>query len=274
MKTKSKYCLRTIVSRFRLGTSPAIPRTSPADRASSSVIADSFLLIGLEALTGGKPAFLNFSRSLLVGDYALLLPREQTVIELLETIEPDDEVVSACRGLKDAGYTLALDDFAFAPKYETLLELADILKIDFLATRDPERQRLADKYGSRMQLLAEKVETHEDFRQGQQLGYKYFQGYFFCKPEIVAKPHVWYKNLHRFTKNFIAGQVLKDGDVASGVTVTLKGADSTAVLVSDMFGEFRFDALSDGDYTLAVEGKELAKVAVRGASVDAGDFEI
>ncbi|NLO27813.1 MAG: oxidoreductase [Actinobacteria bacterium] len=94
------------------------------------------------------------------------------------------------------------------------------------------------------------------------------------KEEIVPKPHVWYKNLHRFTKNFVAGQVLKGGDVASGVTVVLRGADSTAELVSDMFGEFRFDGLSDGEYTLTAEGKELTEVTVLGASVDAGDFEI
>jgi len=94
------------------------------------------------------------------------------------------------------------------------------------------------------------------------------------KPEIVAKPHVWYKNLHRFTKNFIAGQVLKSGDVAPDVTVTLKGADSQAELVSDMFGEFRFDGLSDGEYALMAEGKELATVTIHGDSVDAGDFEI
>ncbi len=94
------------------------------------------------------------------------------------------------------------------------------------------------------------------------------------KEEIVAKPHVWYKNLHRFTKNFIAGQVLKAGDVAPGMVVTLKGADSTAELVSDMFGEFRFDGLSDGEYALLAEGRELAKVTVLGSSVDAGDFEI
>jgi Fe-S-cluster-containing dehydrogenase component len=94
------------------------------------------------------------------------------------------------------------------------------------------------------------------------------------KPEIVAKPHVWYKNLHRFTKNFIAGQVLKGGDVAPDVAITLKGAGSLAELVTDMFGEFRFDGLSDGEYALVAEGKELAKVTILGASVDAGDFEI
>ena len=92
--------------------------------------------------------------------------------------------------------------------------------------------------------------------------------------EIVAKPHVWYKNLHRFKKNFIAVQVLTGGDVAPDVVVTLKGTGSEAELVSDMFGEFRFDDLSDGEYTLAAEGKELAKVTILGASVDAGDFEI
>ena len=94
------------------------------------------------------------------------------------------------------------------------------------------------------------------------------------KQEIVGSPHVWYKNLHRFTKNFIAGQILKNGEVAPDVTVTLEGADSRAELVSDMFGEFRFDGLSDGEYALLADGKGLAKVTVLGGSVDAGDFEI
>jgi Fe-S-cluster-containing dehydrogenase component len=91
---------------------------------------------------------------------------------------------------------------------------------------------------------------------------------------VVAKPHVWYKNLHRFTKNFIAGQVLKAGDVAPDVPVTLEGGGSRAELASDMFGEFRFDGLIDGEYTLLAEGTELAKVTILGGSVDAGDFEI
>ena len=94
------------------------------------------------------------------------------------------------------------------------------------------------------------------------------------KPELDAKPHVWYKNLHRFTKNFIAGQLLKEGDVAPDVKVLLKAAGCETELVSDMFGEFRFDGLDDGEYTLSAAGRELAKVTLAGASVDAGDFEI
>ena len=100
------------------------------------------------------------------------------------------------------------------------------------------------------------------------------EGLAVWKSELGTKPHVWYKNLHRFTKNFIAGQLLKDGDVASGVTVSLEGAGCKAELVSDMFGEFRFDGLDDGEYTLSADGKELTKAVVAGASIDAGDFMI
>ena len=100
------------------------------------------------------------------------------------------------------------------------------------------------------------------------------EGLSVLKSELGAGPHVWYKNLCRFTKNFVAGQLLKDGDVASGVTVSLAGAGCDYELVSDMFGEFRFDGLDDGEYTISAGGKELKKVLIDGASVDAGDFEI
>ena len=100
------------------------------------------------------------------------------------------------------------------------------------------------------------------------------EGLSVYKDEPGTGSHVWYKNLHRFTKNFIAGQLLKDGDVVSGASVSLSGAGGSAELVTDMFGEFRFDGLDDGEYTLSADGKELKKVTVAGLSVDAGDFEI
>jgi len=94
------------------------------------------------------------------------------------------------------------------------------------------------------------------------------------KEELGSKPHVWYKNLYRFEKNFIAGQLLKNGDVAPDICVKLTGANGEAELITDMFGEFKFDGLPDGEYKLSAEGKELACVNVAGASIDAGDFEI
>jgi c-di-GMP-related signal transduction protein len=161
-----------------------------ADQASSDVLHRSLNVVGLQELVGSHRAFVNFTRKLLVnGDWSVM-PKESIVVELLETVEPDEEVISACRTLKEAGYVLALDDFVFAPKFEPLLKLADILKIDFILSGPEERKRIAVQYGGRLELLAEKVETHDDFRQGQQLGYKYFQGYFFCKPEIVSQREI------------------------------------------------------------------------------------
>ena len=100
------------------------------------------------------------------------------------------------------------------------------------------------------------------------------EGLSVWQADLGTKPHVWYKNLHRFTKNFIAGQLLKDGDVASGITVSLTGGGINAELVTDMFGEFRFDGLENGEYILSVSGKELKKVQINGSSIDAGDFSI
>ncbi|MCH7717807.1 MAG: HDOD domain-containing protein, partial [Gemmatimonadetes bacterium] len=82
---------------------------------------------------------------------------------------------------------LALDDFVDRPEYAPLIELADFIKVDFLDTSADERWRIARRYGSRVALLAEKVETLEDVEQGIEHGYQYFQGFFFCKPEIIAR---------------------------------------------------------------------------------------
>jgi Fe-S-cluster-containing dehydrogenase component len=91
------------------------------------------------------------------------------------------------------------------------------------------------------------------------------------KAEYGTKPHVYYKNLYRFTKNFVSGSVLKDGDCAKGVTVTIAGAGITAEQVTDAFGEYKFDGLGDGEYAIFAEGREIARAQVAGASLDIGD---
>jgi c-di-GMP-related signal transduction protein len=140
---------------------------------------------GVEELVSKKPAFVRITRERLISEAYVALPKTGTVIELLEIVEPDDEVMTACKALKSAGYTLALDDFAFDEKYRPLLELADILKVDFLASDAERRKWFSDNFGGKqLILLAEKVESHADFQQALDLGYTYFQGYFFCKPEV------------------------------------------------------------------------------------------
>ncbi|MCX5734763.1 MAG: HDOD domain-containing protein [candidate division NC10 bacterium] len=170
---------------FRSGPANVFPDVDH-NHASARVIADSLFNLGLQTLTGGKLAFINMTRDLLLGDYAVLLPRDETVIEVLETVTPDAKVVEACRRLKAAGYLIALDDFVGKAEMAPLVALADIIKVDFLATRKDERRALVKRYAPRgVRLLAEKVETQEGFREAADLGYTYFQGYFFAKPAVM-----------------------------------------------------------------------------------------
>jgi c-di-GMP-related signal transduction protein len=146
-----------------------------------------------KALVGGvgQPAFINFTRDTLVQGYASILPKEAIVVEVLESVEPDDEVIAACRALKRDGYSVALDDFRYRPELEPLLECAEIVKVDFLAADIAEQKQLAQALARRgIKLLAEKVETVDDFVRAGSVGYAYFQGYFFAKPNIVSRRDV------------------------------------------------------------------------------------
>lgn len=194
------------------------------DLATSEVIINSFLIIGLNTLTRGKKAFINFSRNLLEKESALLLPRESIVIEILETLVPDETAISFCKKLKDLGYSLALDDFVYDDKYLPLLALADIVKVCFLGSERREREAIIKKIGHKnIKFLAEKVETREDFEEALRLGYSYFQGYFFSKPVIITdrdfptfnptyfqllqeiyRPELNYSQLEKFIKRDVA----------------------------------------------------------------------
>lgn len=157
------------------------------DTASMYVIADSILAIGLDRLLSGQRAFINFGRNLLVDELPSLLPPDTVVIEVLESVEPDPDVLASCRRLRGMGYTIALDDFVWDPKFEPLLELADIVKVDVRSTSRREQERLCRDCGSRgLAMLAEKVETREEFEWTHQAGYQYFQGYFFAKPALLS----------------------------------------------------------------------------------------
>ncbi|MGH9449518.1 MAG: EAL and HDOD domain-containing protein [Terriglobia bacterium] len=156
----------------------------------SRTVADHLMTLG-KSLTGGKLAFINCPAGFLVNDFVMLLPKNETVVEVLETVEPTPEVIEACRRLKRAGYLIALDDYILTQETRCLIELADIIKIDFLATPLSGREDMVRQLAPQgVQLLAEKVETREDFRHAAGLGYKYFQGRFFCEPEIIASRRI------------------------------------------------------------------------------------
>ena len=160
------------------------------DFASSSVISDSMILYGINELTDGKKAFINCTREALVKGRVALMPADRIVIEVLETVAPDSEVLTACRLLKSAGYTIALDDFQ-GDFQDALVDFADIIKIDVLATSSREAEEILRRYRPRgIRFLAEKVETREQFKQAIEQGYTAFQGYFFAKPRIIRSNDV------------------------------------------------------------------------------------
>lgn len=171
---------------FRSGLQNAF-QASDSDRASVKVIADSFLRFGIQRMTGGKRAFINFTRDTLVKGYATLLPKELIVVEILEDVEQDVEVFDACRELKRLGYTIALDDFVCEDWSNPLVHFADIIKVDFRATSARLRAELPPLITSRkIRPLAEKIETRGEFDEAVGLGYTYLQGYFFSKPLVLA----------------------------------------------------------------------------------------
>lgn len=162
------------------------------DHATSAVIARTFLSLGLDNVTGGKLAFINFPRQLLVEGVATALPHDRVAIEILEDVEPNAELLDAVERLKASGYTVALDDFVLLkPEYEPLLALADVVKVDWRASDPKSREAIARRFSQHgPNLLAEKVETEAEFQNAVELGYRYFQGFFFAHPQMVSAREV------------------------------------------------------------------------------------
>ncbi|MDX8396868.1 MAG: HDOD domain-containing protein, partial [Mariprofundaceae bacterium] len=155
-----------------------------AEQMTGKVLVNAMMDIGLDKLVGDKQVHINASERFLLSDVTEVLPVAQVGIEVLEDVPVTEEVIAACQRLKAKGFTILLDDVVYAPQLEPLIELADIIKVDFLKVEDlTEDVRALRKYP--VKLLAEKVETYEDYERALALGFDYFQGYFFCKPEVV-----------------------------------------------------------------------------------------
>lgn len=156
--------------------------------ASSNVITHALASFGMHEVLGGKFGFINVHLGLLLSEMLELLPIGQTVLELLEMISLDDKVLERCRELKEMGFLIALDDHEFDASNTEIYSVADIIKIDILLTGMealPEIVRQLRKYP--VKLLAEKVETVEQFQICYDLGFDQFQGYFFARPVVLNR---------------------------------------------------------------------------------------
>ena len=175
---------------FRDGISNSYPNICP-DEATSKILAQNHLLLGLGELTNGKLAFINFHEDALLHHFPTSLPSKEIYVEILEDIPISKELIIACKKLKGLGYKLALDDHDFDPKWDVFLPFIDMIKVDIQATNilqiNKFLRRLKEKGANHLSLLAEKVETAQEFEQLSHLGFQYFQGYFFARPEVVKQ---------------------------------------------------------------------------------------
>lgn len=154
-------------------------------------ILDNMLIFGLEKLTGGLPAFVNCTHEALTDKLVDVLSPSMFVLEVLENIEVTPELIRACCRLKGAGFRLALDDFRLRPGCEHLIEIADYIKVDFMLSDKQERRAIRDRLNGRaVAMVAEKIETQEQFREAREEGFTLIQGYYFCRPELIENRKV------------------------------------------------------------------------------------
>lgn len=156
------------------------------DRATSQLILNALTEFGLSNIVDDKLAFINLTRNFTTGTFPIPGVQSQLVLEILENIELDNVVLDGVQSLKQQGYIIALDDFIFHPHLQALVQIADIIKLDVLTLSEQElHQHVSELRRYPVRLLAEKVESHKIFRQCLELGFDYFQGYFFCKPDTM-----------------------------------------------------------------------------------------
>jgi c-di-GMP-related signal transduction protein len=149
---------------------------------------DNAVMFGLEYLTRGHSAFINCTGKVLTDELPRVLPPALTILELLETVDPAPELLQACRQLKALGFRIALDDFTWEPRLAPLVELADYIKVDCSQLNHEERLRLIKQLPrNSATMVAEKLETHEEYSLACEEGFRLFQGYYFCHPEMVVK---------------------------------------------------------------------------------------
>lgn len=198
------------------------------EQATASLLSSAFLTGDIEVISNNRLCFINFTQELLENNLPFSFPKTKVVVEILENVEPTPQVINVCRRLKENGYTLALDDFVYNRKFDPLLELVKIVKIDIRLTPLNSLMRTLNhlKYHN-VKLLAEKVESEEEFVLANRLGFSYFQGYFFCKPqgirirEISSVKVNLIRLLAEVTKKEIELERLRE-IIASDVAITYK----------------------------------------------------
>lgn len=187
---------------YRDGEKNAFPVNVSSGQATRKLLAEH--LLGYKSKVLGEfKGFVNFDYDCLIEGVPLDFPSEDIVVEVLETCPPSDELLAALTELKQAGYTIALDDHLESAEWHRFYPLVDIIKVDIQQTSLLKARALMDKLEEyQIAFLAEKVETNQEFQRAKDFGFELFQGYFFTKPEIIKnrKINTSFDDLVRLTQ--------------------------------------------------------------------------
>lgn len=175
---------------FRDGKQNCFPNVAP-DEATSKILASNHLTLGLDEITGGKLSFINFYEDTLLYRFPTSLDPMSVVIEIVETAPISKALLAACKHIKQLGYRLALDDHDFDPKWDVFLPYVDIIKVDIRESDYETIKKHIPKFlNAKVKIIAEKVETYEEFKLYKALGCHYFQGYFYARPEVIRQKNI------------------------------------------------------------------------------------
>lgn len=246
------------------------------DKASSNAIIDTFQTFGIENLTNRKPAFVNFTDNLISGEVATLFPNNLLVVEILETVVLNKAIIESCKLLKKKGYIIALDDFKYKKECEPLIELADIIKVDFIDSSIEEIIEIIKILKNKKKLLAEKVETRREFEIAKTLGFSLFQGFFFSKPETMMTSRLQPAKLNYLRLiNKLYGKEIDFKEISEIVSSDISMAYSVLKLVNSAAFGFRRRIESIKDAVVILGEKEIKKwltlVALNGLGNDKPD---
>ena len=175
-----------------------------SDAATVDVLVNSFFSIGIDEVTKGRPCFVNFTENLLMGTMLDYLDPSKVVIEVLEDVPITEQLVERVKELKERGFKIALDDFVLDENvtvYDELFNYIEYIKVDFLLSPLLERMEIENKVKTHfpnIKLLAEKVETRNQFEVAKHSGYVLFQGYFFEQPQIIKSTDIPANTLQYF----------------------------------------------------------------------------
>ncbi len=193
-----------------------------AEEVTSSVINSSFFETEIGSISSGKVSFINFTAQLILDEIWRVVPKHRVVIEFLETIEATPEIIAAAKNMKAADYKIALDDFVYREDLEPLIELADIIKVDIQDNDSATIASFARRFLPKGKImLAEKVETLQEFKTCRDLGYTLFQGYFFARPSLMPTT----SRQDSKTSKLRLMQKIHDPDVDYGELVEVLKAD-------------------------------------------------